>query len=486
MTPPAEPQPLYLVTGDLVLALPVGEKLAQELAARGGGTVELVRRPPALDQLLSDLRTFSLFGAPKVVLAIETAVLADRGSAAALITQALETPLREDAGELGAEEKAAARRLLQVLRMFDRDPYTGSPEEAVASLPDWVVAGAEGKGKQRNKGGKLDERRAALRRLLERARTAGLQGFAETDAVDLAEVVRRGLPAGHALILVESTITEDHPVVIQLRERQAVIEAGSVRADGRGHFEGLLLLQRELERETGIRIGDDALRELARRTLRTEGRSNATSADSTARFAAEYRKLATLAGERIDRDHVLSAVTDRGDEDVWQLLDAVAEGRGGEALPRLRRMVLAAEEPEAARLVFFAMISDFGRSVALVQALLRAQGLALGERNYNRFKAALAPKLQAPFDSGLPNPLARLHPFRLHRLYLMASRLRGTDLARLHWRLLETELRLKGESGEPDAALAHLVATLARPAASGGAASGAGGAGPARSGGSGA
>jgi hypothetical protein len=63
--------------------------------------------------------------------------------------------------------------------------------------------------------------------------------------------------------------------------------------------------------------------------------------------------------------------------------------------------------------------------------------------------------------------VAGLHPFRLHRVYLAASRFEAATLMRLPARVLETELRIKGESGEAEAAIYELIAELAgRPAPS--------------------
>ena len=86
-----------------------------------------------------------------------------------------------------------------------------------------------------------------------------------------------------------------------LEERGAVLALGRVESD-RGSWQGLELLTVELERQTGVGIAPDALTELARRTLRQENDSRGRStggvdADSTARFAGEYRKLANLAEE---------------------------------------------------------------------------------------------------------------------------------------------------------------------------------------------
>ena len=97
----------------------------------------------------------------------------------------------------------------------------------------------------------------------------------------------------------------------------------------------------------------------------------------------------------------------------------------------------------------------------MVRSFLDSRAVSAGERNYRRFQDRLADALRAPLPGGLDNPLGNLHPYRLHRVYLAASRLRAAPLDTLPWRVLETETRLKGESGEPEAALYELVASLA-------------------------
>ena len=194
-------------------------------------------------------------------------------------------------------------------------------------------------------------------------------------------------------------------------------------------------------------------------------------ADSTARFAGEYRKLAELlepgGAGKIDRKLVEQSVEDRGEEDVWQLLDAIAAGRGGEALDRLHRLLAAADDALAARLSFFSLLASFCRQLVAVRGMLRVARLSPNEANYGRFKTQHAPGLQSEIPTGGKNPLAGLHPFRLHRAYLAACRLPEPFLARLPADLLETELQLKGESNEADVALARLVARLSQAAAQG-------------------
>ena len=475
LTRDGQPPQVCLVHGDLVLAEPAARRIAEAIARAAGvdaAAIEVHRRPAALSPLLQDLRTFSLFASGKVMLVFDSAVLADRNAAGELVEDAAEVvPLSSGEGRsLSARERQAASRLLQALRLFDVDPYAGEPERALSELPAWVLEGGKSrKGGGRARGKKqVEELRTSLAGLLDAARREEIQGTGEGDLAELSEVVRGGLPGGHALVLAESAVAADHPLVRLLEERGAALALGRVGSD-RGSWQGLDLLAGELERQTGVAITSDALTELARRTLRQEndnrGRTTGgVDSDSTARFAGEYRKLANLLDKgtsgKIDRKLVEQSVEDRGEEDVWQLLDAIAAGRGGEALDRLSRLLGGAEDLLAARLSFFSLLSSFCRQLVAVRGMMRVARVPAGEANYARFKSQHAPGLQSEIPTGGKNPLAGLHPFRLHRAYLAACRLPEPLLARLPADLLETELQLKGESGEADVALARLVARL--------------------------
>jgi hypothetical protein len=467
-----------VVHGDLVLAEPAAVRAAQIFAEAHGlpkDRVEIYRHPSSLSPILQDLRTYSLFGGAKVLLALDTAVFADRNAAAGLIDDAAEVLPLSSRDTLGARERQAASRLVQALHLFDAAPDSGPPERVLAALPAWAF-----EGDRRAKGGRargkkqVEELRSGLATLLDAAVREGIQGIGQGDLTELADAVRGGLPDGHVLILAERSVAADHPVVKLLEERGAVLAVGSVEAE-RGGFQGLEPIAEELERQTGVAIASDALAELARRTLRKQGdgrgKESGIDADSTSRLAGEYRKLANLvqgggggggSGEaRITRKLVEHNVEDRGEEDVWQLMDAVATGRAGEALDRLHRLLTSADDPLAARLTFFALFSAFCRQLTAIRGMMRAARVPAGEANFGRFRDRLAPALQGELPGGGKNPLAGLHPFRLHKAYLAASRLPEPMLARLPADVLETELQLKGESSQPDSALADLVARVA-------------------------
>ena len=461
---------LYLVTGETVVAEPAARRVAAALAQAGGGEVASYRRPLGLGEILADLRTFSLFGGAKVSLVLDSAALADRGAAAYLIDQAAEGLPAAESDSLSNRERLAAGRLLQVLRLFDFDS-SGSPAELLAQLPDWVYQGGakpgarSGRKKRRGKK-QIETLLEGLELLLRAAQREDLQGWAETDLSDLSTLQTDGLPDGHCLVLCERSVARDHPVVARLVADQAVIEVATVQADRRGNWQGVEALVSELEAETGCAIEPRALGELVRRTLRQEagwGRSGqSASADSTTRFAAEYRKLSSLALDgRIERELVEEVVQDRGQEDVFSVLDSVGDGRTDQALEKLRRLIDSAEDPMAVRLGLFSQLAQFCRHLTAVSGMVQIAHLPTSERSYTRFKNNLAAKLQQSLPGGDVKLLAGLHPYRLHRAYLAAARFSAPVLAALPAKVLETELRLKGESANPDAALVQLVSHLA-------------------------
>ena len=460
---------LYLVVGDRVLSEPGAIRIGAALAKSAGCEVEVYRRPTELGSLLADLKTYSLFSSAKVIVAVESAVLADAQAAAQLIDEALEScPITvDDEVNLSEPQRRSASRLLQTLRLFQIDAQAASAEEVIGTLPDSALQGAVGSGARRRRRGRkqIVEAREQLAGLLIAARAAGLEGWAETDLGDLADLVERGLPDGHALVLAESTAAGSHPLVQKLADEGRYAAVGQVEVAKGGGWEGLDLLATELRRETGSSISGQALAELARRTIQkrqTRGATAEVSAESTARFAAEFRKLATLTGEQeIGVEMVKNVVEDRGEEDAWKTLDAIGEGRADEALQRIGRLMSAAEDPIATRLSFFALLAGFARQLTALSNLIDLHEIPRRSMPYPRFKTQLAPQLQAELEDGRQSPMAGLHPYRLYRAFSVACRVPAESVRDLPARVLETELRLKGESGQPDAALAGLVCDVA-------------------------
>jgi DNA polymerase III delta subunit len=426
---------------------------------------QVVRRPDEIADVAADLRTFSLFAGGKVVAVVESGVFADRATAATLFEEVRQQlPWSGGPDDLTGKARDAATRLLQVLRLFDLDPVALGFERTLQSLPESLLAGkarAGGKGKS-----PTEEIRVGLLPLLQAAVGAGLRGLGDSAASLVADLVRDGLPERHALVLIESAVAEGHPVLEALTRREAVVFAGEITAGKQG-FDGLGALASELQRETGVEIDRAALTALARRTLRFEegfGEGREIDADSTARFAGEYRKLAGLAGGgKIQTGLVEANTEDRGQEDSFQILDAIGEGRAAEALARLDRYIGSAEDPLGARLMFFGSLAAFCRRIVAVRGIAAAARVPAGVRSYGSFSTQWAPKLQGEIPGMAKNPLAGMKPFPLFKAYQAAGRIPAATLDTLPARLLETERRLKGDSGDPDSALAALVLALAKP-----------------------
>ena len=463
-------EPVYLVSGDLVAAEPQALRLAEAVAAKSGCAVESHKRPDQLGALFADLRTYSLFGNAKVVLTVDTALLADSKSAADLIDQAAAgLPLKNPSAELGGAQREAASRLFQALHVFGVKADQGDAVEVIESLPKWAFQGGLALRKKKTRGRSAKDQgtlKEGLAELLEAGRRAGLVGFAEGDLAELGELTQDAMPDGHCLVMAESSVSAEHPVVAGLKARGALVTLATVSAGKGGAWQGLSDLVAELEQEAGIGIAPDALKELARRTLRGTGNFRDKSADteSTARFAGEYRKLAGLAQgrqvKRIDRKLVEQTTKDRGEEDVWQILDAIGNGRGGEAVARYHRLIESSDDAMAARLSFFSLLATFCRQLSAVAGVARIARVQPGVRNYNQFKSRWAPALQGDLPTGGKNPLSGLHPFRLHKAYLAASQIRRDELNLLPWRALETELRIKGDSTQADTAVTALITHL--------------------------
>ncbi len=457
--------PVYLVRGDLVVAEPQAMRLATALAEKNGCEVERYRRPASLAPILANLKTYSLFESAKVALVVDSALLADRKSAAELLDQAAQAlPIAE--GELDPTGREAASRLLQAFHVFGVDPARG--EGALDALPKWAYQGGARYRKKKPRGRPAKEVRALRKNLIDlvgAALEAGLAGFAEGDLAELGQIVSGGLPPGHALVLVEPSVAGDHPVVASLERLGASLVYGKVEAGRKGQWQGLEPLVKELAKECGVKIDRDAVGELAKRTLRQSGdfSSRRTDAESTARFASEFRKLAGLARDgRISRQNVEQTVEDRGDQDVWQILDAVGGGQGAEAMARLRRYLAAADDISRARLSFFGILVRFCRQLVAVAGLVKLHEIPWGERNYNRFKDRFAPLFQGELPHGGASPLAGAHPFQIYRAYQTAAAMPADEIAKLPWWVLETELLIKGDSTDPDAALSQLVGRLVR------------------------
>lgn len=465
-------QPLYLVIGEQVVAMKAATRIAGALAAESGCQVAAYKRPAELRPILADLLTFSLFDPAKVTLVSDSAIFADKTAAADLIDEAAGALPVSQGAALSSAGKEAAGRLLQALRLFSIPADAGAPGEVVSSLPASALDGGA-RHRRRSRRRRTKKQKAELVRdlagLLEAARAEELMGWSDSDLAELGRMVDGLLPEGHALVFAERQADPAHPLVQRLAEKKTMFDVGGMEFDRRGGVGGLDAVVAELASETGVGIDRGAVQELARRTLRKpeERGESGVDADSAARFAGEYRKMADTVRDRagrIDRSTVEEMVADRGDQDVFQLMDAISEQRPAQAVTQLRRRLDGAADRNAERFRFFGLFANFCQQLAVAHGAAVSLDLP-PERNFNRFKTRVLPKLTAEVPGGASNPLARVHPFRVFRIYQAASARRdpasSRAIASLPWRILQTEIRLKGGSADGDTALEALVATVA-------------------------
>jgi DNA polymerase-3 subunit delta len=141
----------------------------------------------------------------------------------------------------------------------------------------------------------------------------------------------------------------------------------------------------------------------------------------------EIAKAGLLAGpgQRVSRAHVEAGAIDLAEESIWELGDAVAEGRGADALVSLARLLVHGAAPQAL----------LGSLAAHARRLLRVRH---GER--------------------VPGP-----PFVQRRLESQAERASPAQLLARLRAIHEADTALKGEGGvDPELALERLVMRIAR------------------------
>jgi DNA polymerase-3 subunit delta len=139
----------------------------------------------------------------------------------------------------------------------------------------------------------------------------------------------------------------------------------------------------------------------------------------------EITKASLLAGpeQKVTRDHVAASTLDIAEEPIWDLTDAIGEGRGSEALSLLAKLLTAGAAPPA---VLGSLVSHFRR-------LLRLRS-----------------------GGSVPGP-----PFVQRKLEAQAGRYTERRLVSCLRAIHETDLALKGAGNlRPDLALERLVIGL--------------------------
>ena len=163
---------------------------------------------------------------------------------------------------------------------------------------------------------------------------------------------------------------------------------------------------------------------------------------------------------RIDRAAVEESVVDRGEQDVWDVFNAMEGGKPGAALAAFRRYLDSAADEQGERFRFLSLLAGRCQQLAAIHGLAMAHSLPEAG-NYNGFKARVLPKLMAAWPGAVRKP----GPWPLFHMYKAAMARRSPEavsaMSELPWKVLEAEIRLRGGSGEGTAALEALVLAVA-------------------------
>lgn len=260
--------------------------------------------------------------------------------------------------------------------------------------------------------------RPARSRNARRGRTEAGAGAA---VEELADYVPR-LPATTTLVLLEGDLRDDNPQLALLRPL-ARLQAFPRLTDRR-----LEEWVRARARALGATFDPAAVRLLVQ----------SVHADLWT-MAGEVDKLSLYAaGRAVTEDDVRALVAAAQESNIFALVDAIAEGRGGQALLQLDRLI----QHGAAGPYVLTMIARLYRQLIIAEDMLKA----------GSSPAAIASAADIRSESAL------------RRLLTQARRVDAPVLQQRLERVLETDLEIKRGEADERVALQILVAELATPA----------------------
>jgi DNA polymerase-3 subunit delta len=252
----------------------------------------------------------------------------------------------------------------------------------------------------------------ARRRLVWLREPAGGRGTWKTLAEALPELVR-ALPADPTAVLVVTAGPVDRRLAWV--KVFAAAPAAHVECEAPTQARELAAFARREAKRLGVRLAADAADALAERV-----------GPHLLRLRGELEKAALIAGpgQPIALEHVRLGVADLAEEPVWDLTDAIGEGRAADALVVLGRVLAAGAPPPV---VLGALASHLRKLLRL-----RAGGNVAG------------------------------HPFAVRKLESQARRFPTARLLAGLRALHETDETLKGQGAlDPELALERLVLNLA-------------------------
>ncbi len=328
-------RPVYLLEGDVFLALRGARALAEALVPEGQRSLNVVELDPAASpgEVAAEVATGGLFGGAKVVVAVEPAFLASREGAA-------------DAFAAAAKAWADGRQREGARRLLALAAKAGIGAKALALGEDGRVADEVKDALAEELGVALDaDARAFVDAAARWARERGLEVARGDDASALDAALERGLPSGHVLVVAAGKVDGRLPLVKRLAAAGRRVPVG-IANEGKPWEAPRLALGpviAALLAGTGKRV--DA---------RGEARLAELVGDDARTLAQEVAKLAAYVGDRkvVGADDVDAVVTRVAADPFFALGNAVE-----------------ARDLEGALAVLDRSIADGAHPVMLVAAL---------------------------------------------------------------------------------------------------------------------
>lgn len=251
-----------------------------------------------------------------------------------------------------------------------------------------------------------------------------------------ADLLKRGLPNGFALVVTATEVDKRRGWYKTFEKAGEVVALGGAANDwGKIDFAVVESFARQQLKAHQKEMQPEALQTLM----------ELTGANFRA-LASEIEKLATYVGNRpeITVEDVAVLASPSGESSVWALSDAIGERNLPKALQVLDQLLFQGENAVG---MLFALIGSV-RNLLLIRELIDRKVLQ-SYPDYGRFKASLEripPSLGDEYPSDRRfNPLL-VHPFRLHKLVLQASRFTLGELRRAMESMLEANKQLVSSS----------------------------------------
>ncbi len=290
---------------------------------------------------------------------------------------------------------------------------------------------------------------------LRRARMFGDHRVGQSESVKkgveaLANVITKGLPEGHRLIISALKVDKRSAFYKACKAGAEVID---LNPQGRpAEVERALVEQvRDLWQEFGLKPASAVLVKDFVDIVGTDMR----------RLRSEVSKLADfMGGERraVSSDDVAAVVSAGKDSIAWTLQDEIGMRNTGAALRTLRQLLF---QGESAIGLIFAVESRI-RELLLLRECMRRKWLKVSGSG-DRIKTSwqLSPEDEASLEE-LPKNPSKIHPFRLGKLVNQAGRFSFRELLRVHQDVAETHEKLVSSNVPKELELEMMILRVTR------------------------